>query len=280
VDRIGNKAIQPSIYQLSAIILPAAGDVQNPMVSSWFHAFCLGIGHSFCFVKAKRGPVSRRVLLFWKMIFSTRAILFDMDGVRMDSTPSVERVWRAWASAHGLDADRVAGQAHGRRSIETIRAVAPNLDAEKENVIVEQMEIDDKEGVTALPGAAELLNTLPANLFAIVTSATRPLAVARLGYAGIPVPRNMITANDVIHGKPSPEPFLKGAALLGYAPAECLVFEDSPAGIASARAAGMKAIALQTTYPADQLQAAHAIIGSLADVQANVHGENITLQLA
>jgi len=280
VDRIGNKAIQPSIYQLSAIILPAAGDVQNPMVSSWFHAFCLGIGHSFCFVKANRGPVARRLLLFWKMIFSTKAILFDMDGVLMDSTPSVERVWRAWASAHGLDADRVAGQAHGRRSIETIRAVAPELDAETENVVVEQMEIDDKEGVTALPGEAELLNTLPANLFAIVTSATRPLAVARLGYAGIPVPRNMITANDVIHGKPSPEPFLKGAALLGYAPAECLVFEDSPAGIASARAAGMKAIALQTTYPADQLQAAHAIIGSLADVQANVHGENITLQLA
>ena len=280
MDRIGNKAIQPSIYQLSAIILPAAGDVQNPMVSSWFHAFCLGIGHSFCFVKTNGGPASRRVLLFWKMIFSTRAILFDMDGVLMDSTPSVERVWRAWASAHGLDADRVAGQAHGRRSIETIRALAPELDAETENVLVEQMEIDDKEGVTALPGAAELLNTLPANLFAIVTSATRPLAVARLGYAGIPVPRHMITADDVIHGKPSPEPFLKGAALLGYAPAECLVFEDSPAGIASARAAGMKAIALQTTYPADQLQAAHAIIGSLADVQANVHGENITLQLA
>jgi len=280
VDRIGNKAIQPSIYQLSAIILPAAGDVQNPMVSSWFHAFCLGIGHSFCFVKANRGPVAHRLLLFWKMIFSTKSILFDMDGVLMDSTPSVERVWRAWASAHGLDADRVAGQAHGRRSIETIRAVAPNLDAEKENVIVEQMEIDDKEGVTALPGAEELLNTLPANLFAIVTSATRPLAVARLGYAGIPVPRNMITANDVIHGKPSPEPFLKGAALLGYAPAECLVFEDSPAGIASARAAGMKAIALQTTYPLDQLQAANAVVCNLADVKAVVREEDITLEFA
>jgi len=214
------------------------------------------------------------------MIFSAKAILFDMDGVLMDSTPSVERVWRTWAAKHGLDPERVASQAHGRRSIETIRAVAPELDAEKENVIVEQMEIDDKEGVTALPGAAELLAHLPPERFAIVTSATRPLAVARLGYAGIPVPRYMISANDVIHGKPSPEPFLKGTDLLGFTPADCLVFEDSPAGIASARSAGMKVIALQTTYPADQLQATHAIISTLADVKANVLDENITLQLA
>ncbi len=214
------------------------------------------------------------------MIFFTKAILFDMDGVLMDSTPSVERVWRAWAAKHGLDPERVAPLAHGRRSIETIRAVAPELDAEKENSVVEQMEIDDKEGVTALPGAAELLAHLPPDRSAIVTSATRPLAVARLGYAGIPPPRHMITANDVIHGKPSPEPFLKGAALLGLAPADCLVFEDAPAGIASARSAGMKAIALQTTYPADQLQAAHAIIGNLADVKASLRDGNITLELA
>ena len=212
------------------------------------------------------------------MIFFAKAILFDMDGVLMDSTPSVERVWRTWAAKHGLDPDRIAPLAHGRRSIETIRAVAPKLNAAKENVIVEQMEIDDKEGVTALPGAAELLAHLPPDRFAIVTSATCPLAVARLGYAGIPVPRHMISADDVTHGKPSPEPFLKGAALLGFAPEDCLVFEDSPAGIASARSAGMKAIALQTTYPADQLQAADAIIGSLADVKATLCDEGITLE--
>ena len=203
-----------------------------------------------------------------------------MDGVLMDSTPSVERVWRTWAAKHGLDPERVASQAHGRRSIETIRTVAPELDAEKENVVVEQMEIGDKEGVTALPGAAELLAHLPPERFAIVTSATRPLAVARLGYAGLPVPRYMITANDVIHGKPSPEPFLEGAALLGFPSADCVVFEDSPAGIASSRSAGMKVIALQTTYPADQLQAAHAIVSNLADVKATLRDGNITLQLA
>jgi sugar-phosphatase len=189
-------------------------------------------------------------------------------------------VWRTWAAQHGLDPDRIASLAHGRRSIETIRAVAPELDAEKENVIVEQMEIYDKEGVMALPGAAELVAQLPPNRFAIVTSATRPLAVARLGYAGIPVPQHMITADDVIHGKPSPEPFLKGAALLGFAPADCLVFEDSPAGIASARSAGMKAIALQTTYSAGKLQAANAIIGNLADVKATLRNEEITLEFA
>jgi sugar-phosphatase len=212
------------------------------------------------------------------MIFSTKAILFDMDGVLMDSTPSVERVWRAWATTHGFDPDEVAGQAHGRRSIETVRALAPELDAEKENVLVEQMEIDDKEGVTALPGAAELLRQLPSDRFAIVTSATRPLAVARLGYAGIPVPLNMITAEDVVHGKPSPEPFLKGAALLGVAPSGCLVFEDTPAGIASGRAAGMQAIALQTTYPSHQLQAANAIIRNLADVRVTWRGNNFTFE--
>src|SRR6478672_8186977 len=214
------------------------------------------------------------------MIFFAKTILFDMDGVLMDSTPSVERVWRTWAARHGLDPDRIAPLAHGRRSIETIRVVAPELDAEKENVIVEQMEIDDKDGVTALPGAAELLAHLPPDRFAIVTSATRPLAVARLGYAGLPVPRHMVTADDVVHGKPSPEPYLKGAALLGFTQADCLIFEDSPAGISSARSAGMKAIALQTTYPADQLQAAHAIIGSLADVKANLADEGITLEFA
>ena len=219
-------------------------------------------------------------LLFWKMIFSAKAILFDMDGVLIDSAPAVERVWRVWALAHGFDPVSVVAQAHGRRSIETIRAVAPAMNAEKENILVEQMEIADKDGVTALPGAARLLAQLPDNRFAIVTSATRPLAVARLGYAGLPVPRYMVTADDVVHGKPSPEPYLKGAALLGFTQADCLIFEDSPAGISSARSAGMKAIALQTTYPADQLQAAHAIIGSLADVKANLADEGITLEFA
>jgi sugar-phosphatase len=211
------------------------------------------------------------------MILQTKAILFDMDGVLIDSAPAVERVWRTWAAEYGLNPGLVVEQAHGRRSVETIRAVAPHMDAERENVKVEQMEIDDRDGVTALPGAGRLLRALPAGRFAIVTSATRPLALARLGYAGIPVPRHMITADDVKEGKPSPEPFLQGAALLGIAPADCLVFEDTPAGIAAARAAGMQVIALVTTYPVAELQAADLLVPSLAEVKAELRGETISL---
>ena len=142
------------------------------------------------------------------------------------------------------------------------------------------MEIEDKEGVTALPGAAKLLRGLPPQRFAIVTSATRPLAVARLGYAGLPVPAQMVTADDVTHGKPSPEPYLKGAALAGFAAGDCLVFEDTPAGVASARAAGTQVIALHTTYPASALQAADAVVASLAEVKADFRGEMIVLDVA
>jgi sugar-phosphatase len=203
-----------------------------------------------------------------------------MDGVLVDSAPAVERVWRKWAIAHKLDPATVVEQAHGRRSVETIRVVAPAMNAEQENIKVEQMEIADKEGVTALAGAAEILGKLPGEQFAIVTSATRPLAVARLGYAGLPVPNFMVTADDVVNGKPWPEPYLKGAALLGVAPADCLVFEDTPAGIAAARAARMQVVALGNTYPAHELQAAAAHVPSLLDVRADFYQGTIVIGLA
>ena len=200
-----------------------------------------------------------------------------MDGVLVDSALAVERVWREWAAEHGLDPAMVVAQAHGRRSVETLRAVAPHMDAERENIIVEQREIEDKAGVTALPGADRLLRALPAVRFAIVTSATRPLAVARLGYAGLPVPENLVTADAVTHGKPSPAPYLKGAALLAISPPDCLVFEDTPAGIASARAAGMRVIAVGHTYPVQELWAAEAHVASLAQCKAQVQGGQIVL---
>src|ERR1051326_8349943 len=159
------------------------------------------------------------------MTFTAEAILFDMDGVLIHSAPAVERVWRKWALQHRFDPEAIIEKAHGRRSVETIRAVAPHMDAERENLKVEQMEIEDKEGVTALPGALSLLRCLPPERFAIVTSATRPLAEARLEYAGLPVHAHMVTADDVVQGKPSPEPYLRGAALLGVAAADCVVFE-------------------------------------------------------
>jgi len=202
-----------------------------------------------------------------------------MDGVLIDSAPAVERVWRKLALAHQLDPEAVIAQAHGRRSVETIRAVAPHMDAERENVKVEQMEIEDKEGVAALPGALELLRSLPPDRFAIVTSATTPLAIARLGYAGLPVPPRLVTADDVLDGKPSPEPYLKGAARLGVAAADCIVFEDTPAGIASAQAAGMRVIGLGETYPSQELRAADALARSLAQINIAVNGDKLHLEL-
>lgn len=212
------------------------------------------------------------------MIFSAKAILFDLDGVLVDSAPAVERVWRGWAIERGFDPGLVIAQAHGRRSVETIRALAPHLDAERENIRVEQMEIEDKDGVIPLPGAAELLRSLPPERFAIVTSATRALAEARMGYAGLPIPTRFICAEDVIHGKPSPEPYVKGAALLGFAPGECLVFEDAPAGIAAARAAAMQVIALHTTHPVRELAAAETVLASLAEVKAQFREGVVTLR--
>lgn len=213
------------------------------------------------------------------MIFSAKAILFDLDGVLVHSAPAVERVWRAWAMEHCFDPGRVIAQAHGRRSIETIHALAPHLDVERENIRVEQMEIADQDGVIPLPGAAELLRSLPSERCTIVTSATRALAQARMGYAGLPIPERFICGEDVIHGKPSPEPYLKGAALLGFAPDECLVFEDAPAGIASGRAAGMRVIALHTTSPAHELTAAETVLASLAEVKAQFYEGAITLHV-
>ena len=212
------------------------------------------------------------------MLFTAKAVLFDLDGVLVDSTPAVERVWRKWAAEHHRDPDYVVEMAHGRRSVETIRVVAPELKAEEENLKVEQMEIEDKEGVTVIPGAAELLRSLPPDRFTIVTSATRPLAAARLGYAGLPVPKQYISADDVTNGKPDPEPYLKGAVLLGFAPKDCIVIEDAPAGVKSAKAAGMRVLALTTTYSAADLSAADAILGSCLDINASFDGQELRLE--
>jgi mannitol-1-/sugar-/sorbitol-6-phosphatase len=208
-----------------------------------------------------------------------QAVLFDLDGVLVDSTPAVARVWTRWAVAHGIDPQRTITHAHGRRSIETVRALAPELNAEEENLRVEQMEIEDKEGVTALAGASLLLTTLPQNRFAIVTSATSPLARARIGYADLPLPEHLVTADDVTEGKPSPEPYLKGAALLGFAPQDCIVVEDAPAGIVSAHQAGMRVIALPNTYPIDELAGSTAIVSSLEYLEVQMRHGSLQLQL-
>ena len=198
------------------------------------------------------------------------AILFDMDGVLIDSTHAVARVWRRWAAEHDFNPDYVATIAQGRPSITTIRELLPEADHEAENRIIEQREIDDLEGVVALPGARELLGTLPAERWALVTSSTRPLAQVRLQAARLLVPKFFITSNDISLGKPHPEPFLKAAAMLGVGPHDCVVIEDTPAGIQAARAAGARAIALRTTMPEDVLREAGAdwIVNDCASIRA------------
>jgi sugar-phosphatase len=196
-----------------------------------------------------------------------RGILFDLDGVLIDSTPCVTRVWRNWAVERGLDPDYVIHVAHGRRSVETIRLVAPNLDAEEEDREVERRELNDTEGITVFPGALELLKSLPQDAWTIVTSGTRPLATKRMRVAGLPVPKDFVSANDVTLGKPHPEPYLKGAACLKLDPASCLVFEDAPSGLRAAHAAGMKALAIPTTYCAEELREADGLLQALIDVR-------------
>jgi sugar-phosphatase len=205
-------------------------------------------------------------------IFHCAAVLFDLDGVLVDSTRSVERQWRAWAREQGIDGDKVMAVAHGVRTIEVIRAVAPHLDAEAEVRKLESREADDRDGVIAMPGAVELVHAIPADRWCVVTSGTRLLASARLRLFGIPVPKVMVTADDVAEGKPHPAPYLKGAGLLGVNPAECLVIEDAPAGIESAHSAGMKVIALTSTYAADALRQANTVIGKLEKIRITSNG--------
>jgi sugar-phosphatase len=186
------------------------------------------------------------------------AILFDLDGVLVDSTPAVARVWGKWAQEHGFNPEEVVRRAHGRPSISTIRELLPGADHEAENREIERCEIEDMDGVVMLPGARELLNSLPPERWALVTSCTLPLALARLRAAGLPVPRHFITSTDIVNGKPHPEPYLKGAKLVGVPSADCLVVEDVPAGVQSGHAAGARVIGLRTTSSADELTRAGA----------------------
>lgn len=202
--------------------------------------------------------------------FPCCAILFDLDGVLVDSTRSVERQWRAWAREQGIDEERVMAIAHGVRSIEVIRAVAPHLDAEEEVRKLERREADDRDGVVVMPGAVDLVSAIPEECWCVVTSGTRYLAITRMRFAGIPVSKVLVAADDVAHGKPHPEPYLKGAELLGVNPEECLVIEDAPAGIQSAHAGGMKVIGLTSTYPASALGEADAIVQKLAEIRVGI----------
>ena len=208
-----------------------------------------------------------------------KAILFDLDGVLVNSAECVERTWRGWSARHGLNAEDVIAIAHGRRTIETVRAVAPHLDVQNEVTALELQEGMTSEGVYEVEGARDLIVKLPANRWAIVTSGTRAIASFRLNLVGIPIPRVMVCADEISHGKPHPEGYLTAAAGLGFKPDECVVIEDTPPGIEAAHAGGMRAIGVAATYPRAGLLAADAIVDRLADLRVSARAHQIQIAI-
>jgi sugar-phosphatase len=202
-----------------------------------------------------------------------------MDGILISSLGSVERSWTAWARMRGIEPERALSVAHGRRAIETVKFLRPDLDSEAELKVIEDLEVADNEGLHVLPGVLDLLAALPAARWTVVTSATERLARVRMAAGGLPVPARMITANQVTRGKPNPEPFLAGAALLGFKPEMCVVFEDSSSGAQAGRAAGCTVVATTFSHPVETLAAAHFLVRDLADVHAETSAEGIVLRV-
>jgi sugar-phosphatase len=198
------------------------------------------------------------------IMFSCAAVLFDLDGVLVDSAEVVERTWRRWAERHGLDPADVIRAAHGRRTIETVRLLTPHLAADDEVAALAASESTETDGLYEVPGARELLESLPPGSWAVVTSGIRPVAELRLRHTRLPTPPVLVTADQVRHGKPHPEGYLTAAARLGVEPERCIVVEDTPAGIEAAHAGGMRVVAIAATYEAEALMTADAVVPALA----------------
>jgi sugar-phosphatase len=208
-----------------------------------------------------------------------KAILFDLDGVLVNSAECVERAWRGWSARHGLNADDVIAIAHGRRTVETVRAVAPHLDVLNEVTALELQEGMTSEGIYEIEGALDLIRKLPTNRWAIVTSGTRAIASFRLNLVAIPIPPVMVCADEIARGKPHPEGYLTAASELGFKSEDCVVIEDTPPGIEAAHAGGMRAIAVASTYPRKQLIPADAIVERLADLRVSVGAGLIQIEI-
>ncbi len=210
--------------------------------------------------------------------WNCRALLFDMDGTLIESTARIDRLWQWWAAKHGIPMEKLNGLTHGRRAVETLRLVAPHLELGPEIEALEAEEISDMRGVRPYPGASELLARLDGASWAIVTSGSRRVAEARIAYAGLPQPPALITADEVQQGKPAPDGYLLAAAKLGISRDQCVVIEDSPVGVESGKAAGMRLVAIAATHSAESLAGADAIVSRLADLDLRVTGADISLR--
>jgi mannitol-1-/sugar-/sorbitol-6-phosphatase len=211
------------------------------------------------------------------VILRCQGLLFDMDGILISSLASVERSWTKWANLRGLDPAHVLSVIHGRRAIESAAELRPDLDPNAELKLIEEIECADGEGVEVLPGVLELLKSLPANRWTVVTSATGKLARTRLAMVGIPVPEQLITADSVALGKPNPAPYLAGAAILGFPPETCVVIEDSASGVLAGEAAGCKVIATTFSHEAEDLEAAHYLVRDLTSVEVKTNADGLEL---
>ncbi|MGX1855039.1 HAD family hydrolase [Streptomyces sp. NPDC055299] len=213
------------------------------------------------------------------MKITADALLFDNDGTLISSLESVYRCWSRWAREYGVTEEHFARvPLHGRPAAEIVADLLPADVVPAAVARIEQLEVEDAGGVVALPGTLALLESLPAERWAVVTSATRRLAEARLGQAGIR-PKNVIAADDISRGKPDPEPFLLAARRLGADPARCVVFEDAPVGLEAGRAAGMVTVALATTHRAEELSA-DVVVPDLSAVSAQATGGSVEITVA
>jgi sugar-phosphatase len=195
------------------------------------------------------------------------AVLFDLDGVLVDSMRMVEKAWLRWADEQHLDAGEVLAVIHGRRGQDSVRMLAPHLDPAEQVRRISGYETEaGGDGLTAIPGAAECVSFAQRGRWAVVTSGGRELAARRLASVGLPVPEVLVTGDDVTEGKPDPEPYLRAATALGIPAAECVVIEDAPAGVLAAKRAGMTVLAVTTTHPAAELTQADQVFSSMDDV--------------
>ncbi len=207
-----------------------------------------------------------------------RAFLFDMDGTLLNSIAAAERVWGIWAERHGLDVAAFLSTIHGARAIDTItRQALPGVDPEVEAQWITEAELNDVEGVVAIPGAVAFLNDLPSDQWALVTSAPRELALRRLRAAGIRSPAVWVTAEDVANGKPDPACYVLGAQRLGVAVQDCLVFEDAAVGIRAGEAAGADVMVVTSTHLTPMVTA-HASIEGYEQLQVQRDAQGL-LQL-
>jgi mannitol-1-/sugar-/sorbitol-6-phosphatase len=197
---------------------------------------------------------------------SVRAVLFDMDGVLISSIEADERSWLRWARLHGMEDTFSIHSTHGRRTVDTIHAIRPDLDLTTEAKRMEDFDAEDTEGLKVYPGVRELLSGLPPNQWSIVTSASDRIMRRRLGALNVPVPPRVVTSESVRLGKPNPDPYLLGASQLGFAPADCLVLEDAPSGIRAAKTAGCFVIAVASSHAPEELQEADWIVSSLEEL--------------